>query len=54
MFLVAGTQADRPNLNKILVMKLSELHRTKYDGENEGKKKTKGKTSTLQTEKFRP
>ncbi|KYR00943.1 glutamate-rich WD repeat-containing protein 1 [Tieghemostelium lacteum] len=31
MYMVAGTQADEPKNNKILIMKLSSLHKTKYD-----------------------
>jgi ribosome assembly protein RRB1 len=31
MYLVAGTQADRASNNKLVVMKLTQLHRTKHD-----------------------
>lgn len=31
MYVVSGTQADRPSNNRIYVMKMSSLHRTKHD-----------------------
>eukprot|EP00002_Diphylleia_rotans_P026183 TRINITY_DN520_c0_g1_i2.p1 TRINITY_DN520_c0_g1~~TRINITY_DN520_c0_g1_i2.p1 ORF type:complete len:490 (-),score=126.08 TRINITY_DN520_c0_g1_i2:297-1766(-) len=35
LYMVAGTQASRANQNKILLMKMSDLHRTKYDEDDE-------------------
>jgi ribosome assembly protein RRB1 len=32
MYMVAGTQADNPSKNKIMFMKLSQLHKTRHDG----------------------
>lgn len=32
-YIVAGTQADRPENNKIFVLKMSELHQTQYDSD---------------------
>ncbi|KNC97610.1 uncharacterized protein SPPG_07079 [Spizellomyces punctatus DAOM BR117] len=34
MYVVAGSQADRPKDNKLYVMKMSQLHRTKHDDED--------------------
>jgi ribosome assembly protein RRB1 len=34
-YLVAGTQADMPENNEILLMKMSEMHKTKYDNASE-------------------
>ena len=31
VFMVAGTQADKPSNNKVMVMKVSDLHRTQHD-----------------------
>lgn len=36
MYLVAGTQADRAHNNKIVMMKLSQMHKTKHDAEDSG------------------
>ena len=33
MYLVGGTQADQAKNNEITVMKLSQLHRTKHNGD---------------------
>lgn len=35
MLVVAGTQADRPQNNKLYLMKWSDLHKTKHDREDE-------------------
>lgn len=35
MYLVTGTQADRPSRNKLLVMKLSQLAKTKHDDDDD-------------------
>jgi ribosome assembly protein RRB1 len=32
-YIVAGTQADKPHNNKLVVMKLSQLHKTRVDDE---------------------
>ena len=32
MYIACGTQADQPEHNKVMLLKLSELHKTKYDG----------------------
>ncbi|CAG8833466.1 30368_t:CDS:2, partial [Racocetra persica] len=31
-YIVAGTQADKPNKNELMVMKMSQLHKTQNDG----------------------
>jgi hypothetical protein len=33
-YFITGTQADQYNSNKIVVLKMSELHRTKYDDDS--------------------
>ncbi|CAG8692132.1 384_t:CDS:2, partial [Cetraspora pellucida] len=33
-YIVAGTQADKPNKNELMVMKMSQLHKTQNDGGN--------------------
>jgi len=35
LYLAAGTQADRDTNNKVMLMKLSELHKTKHDDKDE-------------------
>ena len=34
VYMVAGSQAERPKDNKLYVMKASQLHRTKHDDDN--------------------
>jgi hypothetical protein len=35
MYMIAGTQADKASNNKLTVMKLSRLHKTRSPGMNE-------------------